>query len=64
MNGQFGSYLFHNLPSSLVVMVCWTVATTVLVVSLILLNKLPAAPLNAFMLVAAVLRQTQDLEVE
>ena len=41
-------------PSSLVVMVCWTVATTVLVVPLILVKRLPAAPLSKFMFVVAV----------
>ena len=41
-------------PSSLVVMVCWTVATTVLVVSLILVKRLPAAPLSKLMFVVAV----------
>jgi hypothetical protein len=44
------------VPSSLVVMVCCTVATTVLVVSLILLKRVPAAPLKAFMLAVAVLK--------
>jgi hypothetical protein len=34
-------------------MVCCTVATTVLVVSFSLVNRFPAAPLRAFMLVAA-----------